>query len=109
MARGIEAHIKWDTLIILPSLGPIRALDDKNQAVHNLSIRMLRDPILDTMVIGLDVGNLPGATTGILIQVSLAKPGTQEILDVLDPFRLSDLAFRYRSHSLFTFWNAFPA
>ena len=105
---GIEAYIKWDTLIILPSLGPIRALDDKNQAVHNLSIRMLRDPILDTMVIGLDVGNLPGATTGIRIQVSLAKPGTQEILDVLDPFRLSDLPSG-TAPLLFTFWNAFPA
>ena len=104
----VEAQIEWDTLIILPTLGPIRAFDDKNRAVQNLSIHALRDPILDTLVLGLDASKLPGAASGIRIQVGIANPGTQEIVDFLDPFRLSDLP-PGTAPLLFTFWNTFPA
>jgi len=105
---GEKAQIKWDTLIILPSLGPIQALDDQNRAVTNLSIHVLRDPILDTVMLGLDTSKLPGAPAGTRFQVSIAKPGTQEIVDLLNPFRLSDLPPE-TAPLLLTFWNTFPA
>jgi hypothetical protein len=104
----IRAQIKWDTLIILPASGPIQAVDDQNRVVHNLSIHVQRDPILDTLVLGLDASKLVGASTGISVQVIITKPGNREIVDILNPFRLSDLPPE-TAPLLFTFWNTFPA
>src|SRR5574341_1165422 len=105
---GNKSQINWDTLIILPIYGPIQALDNQNHAVPNLSIHAVRDPILDTLVLSLDASKLTGAMAGVRVQVFVTIPGTEEIVDTLNPFRISDFPPEIAA-LLFIFWNTFPA
>jgi hypothetical protein len=105
---GNRAQIDWDTLVILPSFGPIQAWDAQNQAVLNLSIYTVRDPVLDTLQLNLDASKLPGAMAGIGVQAVLTEPGSDKITDQLNPFQLGDRPPQI-APVLFAFWNTFPA
>jgi hypothetical protein len=105
---GNRAQINWDTMIVLPAQGAIQAWDDQHQDVQDLSIRILRDPVLDTLEIILDAIKLPGAVAGFNLQIFTTELGSEKIVDQLDAFRLSDRP-PATAPLLFVFWNTFPA
>ena len=105
---GGEMQIAWDTLVLLPASGQIQAWDKHYRNVNKLSIRLMRNPILDYLEVQLDVRGLPGSDAGYGIQVITTPNGKSEIADQVAPFRSNGYSPK-PAQILFAFWNAFPA
>ncbi len=116
------ADFEWDTLVVIPAAGDIqvfaagKAQTFKPRPVSGLRVRVLRDPLLDTLEISLNqaalfrqAGALPvGRGPGFELQVFTTQPGKTTIADSLGPLR-SDGPPPPPAQVLYTFWNTLPA
>jgi hypothetical protein len=105
---GGEADIAWDVLISLPTAGPIQARDAHGQPLAGLKLRLVRDPLLDTLTLSLDPQALQLAGQPFRVQVFAGPPGSATLSDRLGPIR-SDAPPPRRAALLLAFWNVFPA
>jgi len=105
---GSDTQIAWDTLVLLPASGRIQAWDIYHRDVKNLSIRAIRNPILDTVEIRLDARGLPGLNAGYHVQIITTPSGKTEIVDQLAPFHSNDTPPK-PAQVLLAFWNSLPA
>jgi hypothetical protein len=117
-----EADIAWDTLIVIPAAGDILVLSSgpdqsmKPRTAAGLRLRVLRDPLLDTLEIsfnraafsGQDGRLKIGQDPGFKLQVFTTLPGKTAIADSLGPLR-SDGTPPAPAQVLYTFWNTMPA
>jgi len=105
---GGETQIDWDTLVLLTAAGQIQAFDTQLNATRGLSIRAVRNPVLDTLEITLDSKAFNGVTQGIHIQIVTVAPAGGAIADTIGPFD-SNSPPPPPAPLLFAFWNSLPA
>lgn len=108
---GRQAQIAWDVLLILPPSGPIRAVDSGMQPIPGLSLRVVRDPVYDTIEISLPVSALPGRPalrSEFRLEgfTSAAKSGA--LADSIGPLRSGGRPPQ-AVQTLIAFWDALPA
>lgn len=100
--------IDWDTLVIIPASGPIQVLNSEGIPRSGLSVRVLRDPLADTVSISLDPSSLPSASFDTGFQVFLTAPGGVGPVDSSLAIH-STLPTPRRAPALLAFWNTLPA
>ena len=101
-----ETTFAWDTLLVIPAHGALRALDASMRPIRNTRLRVLRDPIMDTLDIRFQPPLAP--RLGFRVQVFLTPAGSDLPADEIGPVR-SDGAPPEPAQALFVFWNTFPA
>jgi hypothetical protein len=99
------ADLEWDLLLVIPASGPLQAFGPDGAAQQGLSLRVVRDLTLDTIVISLAAARLGGSYR---IQVFLTPKNSLEVASSLGPVR-SDSWPPPRLPLLLAFWNTFPA
>ncbi len=105
---GIEADIDWDTLLVIPAIGTVQALETNLQYQRNMAIRIIRDPTLDTITLSLSADALP--ERGFSLQVQAFTTPSQEtiLIDQTKPFSLHGQP-PPRAQLFLAFWNTYPA
>ncbi len=109
----VKTSVQWDSLLVIPASGAIQRLFPQNgasqlQSKFPASLRVLRDPTLDTLSISLKFSAQKGGVQPIAIEVFLTQAGQIEPVDALGPFR-SDSLPPQPAQVLFAFWNTYPA
>jgi hypothetical protein len=112
-----ETSFAWDTLLVIPARGPLQALDASLLPIRNTRLRVLRDPVMDTLDIRFRppvVWKASGAPQplaprlGFRVQAFITPAGSDLPADEIGPLR-SDDAPPDPAQALFVFWNTFPA
>jgi hypothetical protein len=112
-----ETSFAWDTLLVIPARGALQALDASLQPLRGTRLRVLRDPVMDTLDIRFQpsaVWKASSATPplgprlGFKVQAFLTPAGSDLPADETGPVR-SDGAPPEPAQALFVFWNTFPA
>jgi hypothetical protein len=110
-----QTSLEWDTLVILPAAGGMQVLDTDNQTQPGTSLRLVRDPVLDTATLSLDSHRLgwetswpPGSLPNWQIEVLLAPARERRLADRLRPFH-TDSQPPPPVRALFAFWDTYPA
>ena len=108
------SDILWDSLLYIPAHGSIRAADSQNRPLKDLSLYLIRDPVMDIVTISLNRRALPGAPEGnwpgfvYQFQVFITSPDDPYPADIAGPLR-SDQPPPPRARVLLAFWNSYPA
>jgi hypothetical protein len=108
-----KTALQWDTLVIIPASGKIRALSpDPLDTSHilprsGMRIRVFRDPVMDKIEISLNRAALK-ADLGFRLQVFVTPAGSIKPSDSLGPVR-SDGPSPPQVNVLLAFWNSMPA
>ncbi len=111
----------WDLLLVIPSAGP-PTLSESQSRTSNLSQslpaeegsailplpRVVRDHVLDTIVISLNAHLLPKQSGAFFIEAYTTPPGSAVVEDTIQAVS-SDALPPGRAPLLLTFWNALPA
>ena len=100
-----QAGFDWDLLLIIPSSGPLVALEPGEEVRKGLRMRVVRNPALDTLTVSLDK-NVAGKS--FRIQAFLTESGSPQPVSSLGPVR-SDAQPPPRLPVTIAFWNTFPA
>ncbi|MEJ2709318.1 MAG: hypothetical protein P8074_17035 [Anaerolineales bacterium] len=112
-----ETSFAWDTLLVIPARGALQALDASLHPLRDTRLRVLRDPVMDTLDIRFQppaVRKASGATSplaprlGFQVQAFLTPAGSDLPADEIGAVR-SDGAPPEPAQALFVFWNTFPA
>lgn len=107
------AGLEWHALLVVPASGTIQIVTSQDGAgllnpILPSSLRVLRDPTLDTLIISLKQPTPTNIAQPMTIQVYLTQAGQVTVSDTLGPYR-SDGLPPQSAQVLFAFWNAFPA
>ena len=108
------AGIEWDHLIIIPAYGEIQSFGKSAENNANFGIRVLRDPIWDTIQISLNRSALesphfaPWSKPKYKISLYTTPPGSRTPVDEVGPFGFQDPP-PLPAPVLFSFWNSMPA
>lgn len=112
------ANIAWDALLVIQAAGPVRAFSPGGPGQppvprSGMGVRVLRDPIQDTLEVslrrsGLDEPAYGPPDFGFSLQVFLTPPGRLDAADILGPLR-SDGQPPPQAPALLAFWNTLPA
>ena len=108
------AGIEWDHLIVIPAYGDIQSFDKSAENNSNLGIRVLRDPILDTIQISVNRSALesphfaPWSKPNYKIFLYTTPPGSRTTCDYVGPLGFQDPP-PLPAPVLFSFWNSMPA
>lgn len=102
---NIQANLDWDILICIPASGSLQALTPKMTPLDGITLRVLRNPSLDTVVVTFSSKQLSSPYS---IQVFLTPPASREVVSFMVPVR-SDAWSPPRLPVLLAFWNTFPA
>ena len=113
LPSGDSTDILWDALLVLPAEGSIQAFNTDMQPINNMAVRLLHDPVQDSLQISLDGASLYGSTgmglpPNLKIQAFTASTITGEIADRSPIAALSALP-PPPVPLLLAFWNTFPA
>lgn len=102
------ASREWDLLISIPMDGPptIEYLPPHSGQLP--TPRVIWDLLLDTVTLRLNANLLPRQSGAIFFQAFTIQPGTQHILDKLEPISSEDQPMG-RAPLLLAFWNTLPA
>jgi hypothetical protein len=100
-----QAGLQWDVLLIIPASGPLQAIGPGGEVMEGLSMRVSRNPSLDTLTISLDQS---AAGSSFRIQAWITGPGSPQHISSLGPVR-SDARPPARTPVVLVFWNTFPA
>ncbi len=109
-----SAGIEWDHLIVIPAYGDIQSLGNSAENNTNLGIRVLRDPILDTIQISVNRSALesphfaPWSKPNYKIFLYTTPPGSRTTCDYVGPLGFQDPP-PLPAPVLFSFWNSMPA
>ncbi len=107
---GVEPGIEWEALFEISTHGGIRLLGPDLQPLPGLSVRLVRDAILDTLTLSFNRRALPGSPTArspLRLEAYLIGEDGQPA-DRLGPL-LSTAPPPPKARALIAFWNAFPA
>lgn len=108
------AGIEWDHLIVIPAYGDIQSFDNNVENNADFGIRVLRDPILDTIQISLNRSALespdfaPWSKPNYKFFFYTTSPGSQTPVDEVGPVGFQD-PIPLQAPVLFSFWNSMPA
>jgi hypothetical protein len=100
-----EIDFEWDLLLVIPASGSLQAFDPDGTTIEGLSLRVVRDPSLDTVVISLNAVRLGESYR---IQAFLTPTNSTVVSSSLGPVR-SDARPPPRLPVLLAFWNTFSA
>jgi hypothetical protein len=111
LSPGLE-NLGWDVIIQIPAHGTIRSTAS-NPEFQRFPIRILRDPELDMVEIGLpahllNTSGFNEPSTGCRIQILALLPDSTTLSDTLGPFPCG-LASTARAPLALAFWNTYPA
>ena len=104
----------WDLLVALPAQGSIEVLEPGGSEVEGwvtkpgTAVRVLRDPVKDSLEISLDRNRLGNFSPVARVSAFVTEPGNTRVVDQTDPVLLNGPA-PARAVVLFAFSNAFPA
>ena len=98
----------WDVLVVIPAIGPIRTYDSQYKPILNMKIRIVRDPLIDTIVITLNKLAIPDSFSIFTTQVFLVPPGSRIPVDSIGPIR-SDAVPPPSTRILIAFWDTLTA
>jgi hypothetical protein len=101
-----ETSFAWDTLLVIPAHGALQALEASLQPLRGTRLRVLRDPVMDTLDIRFQQPQAP--RLGFRVQAFLTPAGSDSPVDEIGPVR-SDGPTPDPAQALFVFWNTFPA
>lgn len=107
---AMEPDIEWEAMFEISSRSGIRALDPDLRPLPGLSLRLVRDAILDTLTLSFNRSALPGSPTArspLRLEAYLIGEDGQPA-DRLGPL-LSTASPPPKARTLIAFWNAFPA
>jgi hypothetical protein len=111
---GAPAGIEWDHLIVIPAFGDIQSFGSSAENNTNSGIRVLRDPIRDTIQISVNRSTLesthfaPWSKPNYKIALYTTSPGSRTPVDEVGPFGFQDPP-PLPAPVLFSFWNTMPA
>jgi hypothetical protein len=100
-----EAGLAWDLLLLIPSSGSLQAYGPDGVVQDGVGLRVVRNSVLDTVVVSFADDSLPGAYR---VQAFLTPQDSSEVASSLGPVR-SDAWPPPRLPVLLAFWNTFPA
>lgn len=115
----VTAALEWDVLLAFLAEGEVKAFqpgaagEDGYIPLAGLGLRLMRDPVQDTLIIGVDHTALTRAVPGSAglafdLQIFLAPAGTLEPADVLGPVSSAGPP-PPPARVLLAFWNSLPA
>ncbi len=99
-----RAALEWDTLLVIPASGELQALDAVLQPRPGVALSVVRDSVLDTIVVSLRQAIFPPTR----LQVFLTPPGASSVADQAGPVS-SQAQPPAPARVLFAFWNSYPA
>jgi len=108
------ARIEWDHLIVIPAYGDIQSIGNSAENNANLGIRVLRDPIWDTIQISLNRSALesphfaPWSKPDFKMSLYTTSSGSRSPVDEVGPLGFQDPP-PLPAPVLFSFWNSMPA
>ncbi|MFC2054592.1 hypothetical protein ACFLV7_09925 [Chloroflexota bacterium] len=108
------AVIEWDHLIVIPAYGDIQSFGNSAEDNSNLGIRVLRDPILDTIQISVNRSALespdfaPWSKPDFNMSLYTTSSGSRIPSDYVGPLGFQDQP-PLPAPVLFSFWNSMPA
>jgi len=106
--------LNWDTLITIPASGNITVSTKSEQSLVNSGVNIVRDPVMDTVIITLNRSLLDGeqfapwSVSNFDIQAFITPYGGLQPSDTLGPVNSQ----KYPPQAipvLFAFWNSFNA
>ena len=106
------AQISWDTLLVIPAHGGIKAFSASGDRRAGLAVLVVRDPVTETILISLNRKELADKINGfgqwgnVRTQVFLTLAGEKSIVDGLAPFTLDSPPPRPARYVL-AFWDVF--
>jgi hypothetical protein len=111
--REINEGIAWDTMVEIRSSGHISSKIYMNDVLawtdySGISIRVLRNPVLDTIEVSLAGRRLDHFSPKTRVKVAVTDPDSGEILDETDAVVWDQLPMR-QVPILLAFTNTFPA
>ena len=107
-SQDLRVDIRWDYLIKIPGTGNVMIYNDQYIPVEGLALLIVRDPSIDSLMLSFLRSILPITNSRTYIQVVIASPGTNQILDKSDVFSI-DAPSPARGKILFAFWNTFSS
>jgi hypothetical protein len=108
------AGIEWDHLIVIPAYGDIQSFSNSAENNANLGIRVLRDPIWDTIQINVNRSALesphfaPWSKPDLKMSLYTTPSGSRTPVDEVGPLGFQDPP-PFPAPVLFSFWNSMPA
>jgi hypothetical protein len=84
---NLTTVINWDTLLNLSASGDMKLINSAGEYVLHHRTRVLRDPIMDTIVIS--IRNLILNSLNTSIQIILTESNTDHVLDNIGPLKTS--------------------
>ncbi len=79
----VQPAFDWDSLIILPASGEIQVLDPRLQTIPGARLQVFRDPVLDTLTLGMSHSVLPTGSPNWRVQAWVTLPGSRSVVDAL--------------------------
>ena len=113
LPSGDSTDLLWDALLVLPDAGSIQAFNAGMQPIRNIAVRLLHDPVQDSLHISLDGASLYGSTgmglpPNLKIQAFTVSTITGEIAD-RSPITALSAPPPQPAQLMLAFWNTFPA
>jgi hypothetical protein len=111
---SMNSKITWDALVFIPAHGPIEIRDPLGNKRPDSAMLVIRDPILDSLLVDLKLGalkdHLAGISTSrsIKLQVFLTSSGKTVVEEWIEPVR-SDTTPPTPAQIILAFWDTFPA
>ncbi len=104
----VPLDLAWDTLLVIPASGEMQVLSPDLHAINGSGLRVVRDPIHDSVTISLIAKSLPGGGLPGRMRVISTQPGSTAIQDELGTF-LTDVFPPAPAPVLLAFWDSLPA
>jgi len=108
LPNGQKTDLKWDVLLVLPATDPPYALSSNGQRIPGLVPRIVRNPVLDTIVVLVNTSALPGNPNRLYVQAFLTEIDSELTYDQTPPLAAGEP--ESISAPLFLeFWDTLPA
>ncbi len=100
--------LAWDALLVIPASGELQVLGPDQTSIPGSGLRVVRDPIQDTITISILADSLPGKFLPARLQVFSTPSGSTTISDESGVF-FSDGVPPDPAPVLMVFWDTLPA
>jgi hypothetical protein len=116
-----QTDLDWDVLLVVPASRPMQALDSQMQPIAEAGLRVVRDPVLDQLVISMSRAALrqrqrtnplkarvANPEISLNLQALVAPPGSSQVSDRSEP-SLAGEPLPPPARVLLAFWDTYPA
>jgi hypothetical protein len=104
----VPLDLAWDTLLVIPAAGEMQVLAPDLHPISGSGLRVIRDPIQDSVTISLLANSLPGGGLPGKLLVISTDSGSTTIRDELGTFLTDDFPPK-PAPVLLAFWDTLPA